>query len=268
MEIIFGLFNTFFFAPIVNLLVAIYQGLQFLHIPGALGFAIIILTIVTRMAIWPLFNSQIKSSKKMSDLKPHLDELKQKHKDDKKAFAEAQMALFKEHGVNPAAGCLPTLLQFPILIALYQAIMNLFPNVAGFGGSLNNINAVLWHPSLYLSDAPDKNFLGLNLATRPSEFMTAGWLLLLVPLVTAGLTFWQSKMMLPKVVKKYPSDSLKEKKEKENTEDAMASMQKQMTYLMPIMIGWFAFQFPVALPIYWNTLTIISIIQQKKIYGK
>lgn len=202
----------------------------------------------------------------MADLKPHLDELKQKHKDDKKAFAEAQMALFKEHGVNPAAGCLPTLLQFPILIALYQAVVNIFPG-AGFGGSLSNINAVLYHPSLHLYSEPDKIFFGLNLATKPSEFATAGWLLLLVPLITAGLTFWQSKMIMPR-----PAGGTKKiksgKEEKKGQEDMMFTMQSQMMYLMPLMIGWFAFQFPVALPIYWNTLTIISIIQQKKIYGK
>src|SRR3989344_5323063 len=92
------LFNLILLQPIINLVVLILFILQFLHIPNALGFSIIILTIIISLVMWPFRSSQIKVTKKMADLKPHLDELKQKHKDDKKAFAEAQLALFKEHG--------------------------------------------------------------------------------------------------------------------------------------------------------------------------
>ena len=259
-----AIFNLIFLGPVINLLVLIFQGLQGLHIPGALGFSIMILTVLIRLLVWPFMTSQIKATKKMADLKPHLDVLKQKHKEDKKAFAEAQMALYKEHGVNPAGGCLPALIQIPVFIALYQSIINILP---GAGGQIDKINSLLYFPQLKLPNALDPNFLGLNLGVKPSEFGGHGILLLLIPLITAGLTFIQSKMTLPKPVKHYPSDSPKEGKEKEGIEESMGQVQSQMVYLMPIMIGYFAFSFPVGLAIYWNTYTILGIIQQHRVSG-
>lgn len=257
------IFNTVFLGPIINLLVLIHYGLNIIRLPGALGFSIIILTIVIRLLVWPFMASQLKSAKKMADLKPHLDALKSKHKDDRQALASAQMALYKEHGVNPAAGCLPTLIQLPVLIGLYQAIFALFEGSQG----LDKINALLYNRSWYLDKSPDLNFFGVNLASKPSEFASVGMFLLLVPVITGLLTFVQSKMMTPKSLKDYPSDSPKEKKEKESFEDSMSAVQSQMTYLLPIMLGYFAFQFPIALSLYWNTLTILGIIQQYYISG-
>lgn len=258
------IFNLVFFGPIINLLVLIFQGLQAVHIPGALGFSIMILTILIRILVWPIMSSQIKITKKMSELKPHLDALKQKHKDDKKTLASAQMALYKEHGVNPAGGCLPALIQIPVFIALYQAIINILP---GADGHLDKINSLLYFPQLKLPGSLDPNFFGLNLGIKPADFTKYGLLLLIVPILTAVLTFIQSKMALPKPVKHYPSDSPKEEKEKESMEESMGQVQSQMVYLMPIMIGYFAFSFPVGLAIYWNTYTILGIIQQHRVAG-
>ena len=250
--------------PVLNLLVLILDGLNFLHIPGSFGFSIIILTILIRILVWPLMSAQLKSAKKMQDLKPHLDVLKTKHKDDKQAFAKAQMDLYKEHGVNPAGGCLPILIQFPILIALYQTIFAFFNGPSG----LVSINNMLYPFVPHLKFVPSLDFLGVSLAVKPSEFGQYGFLLLTIPIITAALTFIQSKMMMPlKPLKEYPKDSPKEKKEKESTEDAMSAMQGQMMYMMPIMIGYFAFQFPIGLALYWNTMTILGIYQQYKISG-
>src|SRR3990167_10799330 len=212
---IVDIFNLIFMGPVVNLLVLIYQGLQNLHVPGALGFSIMILTILIRILVWPFMSSQIKATKKMSDLKPHLDALKIKHKDDKPGLASAQMALYKEHGVNPAGGCLPALIQIPVFIALYQSIINILP---GAGGNIENINRLLYFPQLKLPSNIDSSFLGLNLGLKPSEFGSFGVYLLLIPLITALLTFVQSKMALPKPIKHYPSDSPKEGKKKEGLE--------------------------------------------------
>lgn len=258
------IFNLIFLGPVINLLVLIYQGLQAIHIPGSLGFSIMLLTILIRILVWPFMASQIKSTKKMADLKPHLDELKKKHKGDKQALASAQMALYKEHGVNPAGGCLPALIQIPVFIALYQAIINILP---GAGGHLETINSLLYFPQFKLSATLDPNFFGLNLGIKPAEFAKFGALLLLVPIVTALLTFVQSKMTLPKAVKIYPSDPPKEVKEKEGLEESMGQVQSQMVYLMPIMIGYFAFSFPIGLAIYWNTYTLLGIIQQHRVSG-
>jgi len=256
------IFDLVFFGPVINLLVIIFQGLSAVHIPGALGFAILILTVIIRIIVWPFMATQIKATKKMADLKPHLNELKKKHKDDKKALASAQMALYKEHGVNPAGGCLPALIQIPVFIALYQAISNILP---GAGANIDKINSLLYFPQLKISSSLDPNFFGLPLGVKPSEFGISA--LLLIPLLTAALTFVQSKMALPKPVKHYPSDSPKEEKEKEGLEESMGQVQGQMVYLMPIMIGYFAYQFPIGLAIYWNAYTILGIIQQHRITG-
>lgn len=259
MEGIIGLFNALFLIPLINLLVFLFKLLELINFPGSLGFAIILLTIIIRLLIWPLTHTQLKSTQKMVELKPLLDELKIKHKD-KMELQKAQMALYKEHGVNPTAGCLPTLLQLPILIALYQAIINMF-------GDLRWVNSILYNSWLHLSNNPESNFIGLDLSTNPASFQSSGVILLAVPVVTVVLTFMQSKMMLPSKVRHYGSDSPKETVEKEGIEDAMASIQGQMVYLMPIMIGYFSFQFPIGLAVYWNTLTIIGIIQQYQISG-
>ena len=261
MELIITVFDTFFFGPITNLLVFIFKLLEFTGVPGALGFAIVVISIIVRFLIWPFTASQVRSTQKMAALKPHLDELKKKHKDDKQAFASAQMALFKEHGVNPAGGCLPALIQLPVFIAIYQVIFNVFDN-------LDKINSLLYSSFLHLNQAPDPNFFGLNLASKPTEFMNGATLLILIPLLTAALSFVQSKMMLPaKVPAIRKDDTPKEIKEKEGIEDAMSSVQTQMVYLMPVMIGYFTFQFPIGLAIYWNIFTIMGIIQQYRISG-
>ena len=258
MAIITDLFNTFFFQPIINLLVLIFKVLESVGLPGALGFAIILLTIIIRLLVWPFMAVQLKSAKKMADLKPKLDELKTKHGSDRQALAAAQMSLYKEHGVNPAGGCLPTLIQFPVLIALYQTILAFFEG----NGGLEKINSNLYSTVLHLSNIPSPIFFGLNLADKPSPGP-----LLLVPIITAALTFLQSKMMTPSPVKQYPSDSPKEKKEKEGVGDSMSAVQSQMMYMMPVLIGFFAFQFPIGLALYWNVLTLVSIYQQHRISG-
>ncbi len=266
MDLIVNTFNLFFFGPIVNFLVLILKLLEMVGLPGALGFAIILLTILIRFILWPFTASQVRSTQKMASLKPHLDELKRKHSSDKQAFAKAQMALYKEHGVNPAGGCLPALIQIPVFIALYQAILDVVPGSSG--GALEKINSVLYNSWLHLSSAPDPNFFGINLASKPADFNQFGIWLLTIPLITAALTFVQSKMMLPqKPLSHHQDEKPKEVKEKQGMEEAMASMQTQMVYLMPVMVGYFAFQFPIGLAFYWNTFTIMGIIQQYLISG-
>src|SRR3989344_5599467 len=115
-----NLFDLILINPFLNVLVFFYQILNSVSIPGALGFAIILLTIIIRMALWPLTSVQLKSSQKMAALKPHLDRIKADHGHDKVLHQQEVSKLYKEHGVNPMAGCLPLLLQMPVFIALYQ----------------------------------------------------------------------------------------------------------------------------------------------------
>lgn len=263
MQIITSLFDTIFFGPIVNVLVLLVRGLEGMGVPGALGIAIIVVTILIRILVWPLMATQLKSAKKLADLKPHMDELKKKHKDDKQALAKAQMDLYKEHGVNPAGGCLPLLIQIPPMIAIYQVIYAFFDGDHG----LNRINGVLYNQDWALSQVPNLNFFGMNLADKPSDFARVGLIILIVPLITAALQLVQSRMMTPKAVPVNKKDSKKEKQEKESMEDAMASMQGQMMFIMPLMMGYISYTFPMGLALYLNTLTIVGIWQQYLISG-
>src|SRR3990167_10495535 len=116
------IFYSIIVKPLATILIGSYQALIFLHIPYALGFSIIILTIVIRFILYPLMSSQLKASKKMQTLSPHISKLKEKHKGDAKRIQAETMRLYKEHGVNPAAGCLPLIIQMPIIWALYQVL--------------------------------------------------------------------------------------------------------------------------------------------------
>lgn len=262
MQFIFDIYNLLFFGPIINILIFIERVLQASNVPGSLGFSIIVLTIIIKAVLWPFMNKQLKLSKKMADLKPHLDELKKKHGSDKQELAKAQFALYKEHGVSPAGGCLPTIVQIIVTLALYQGISALFEH-----NGLERINQALYIKDWALTSPPNPNFLGINLSIKPSDFANAGLVVLSLPFITAAVTFIQSKMMLPAPIKNYPSDSPKEKKEKEGMEDAMMAVQGQMVFLMPIMIGYFAFNFPAGLSIYWITFTILNIYQQYRVAG-
>lgn len=255
-----GIFNAFF-VLIVNLLVLMINAANAIHLPGALGLAIILLTILIRAVLWPFMSSQMRLAKKTAELKPLVDELQVKHKEDKQAFALARGQLYKEHGVNPAAGCLPALIQIPIVYSLYQAIQSLLTPKG-----LDHVNSLLFNRAGHLTHVPDPYFLGMNLGKKPSDFGILS-VFILVSIITALLQFVQSSMMTPAPVKPYPSDSPKEKKEKESAEDATAAVQSQMRFMLPLMVGYFAFTLPMALPLYWNTLSLVGIFQQYRISG-
>lgn len=93
------------------------------HLWGQYGLSILVVTLIIRLIILPLTLKQYKSSKRMQDLQPEMKKLKEKYKDDAKKQQEETMKLFQQNGVNPLAGCFPIIVQMPILIALYQAIM-------------------------------------------------------------------------------------------------------------------------------------------------
>lgn len=258
-----NLWNQFLIWPIVNLLVAFYKMVDGLGIPGPFGWAIILLTIVIRLLLYPLMQKQLSSAKKMANLKPHLDALHTKHKDDKAALQQAQLALYKEHGVNPAAGCLPLLIQMPVLIALYNVFYQVLNN-----GNLEELvvqlNQILYVPWLRLQTL-DLNFFGANLGVKPSQWQTHGTWLLLIPIITAGLQYWQTRLMTPSsanTTNKPISTNTTNKKTEEKKTDDMAQMQKQMALITPLMFGFFALQFPLGLALYWNVFGLMGIIQQ------
>jgi YidC/Oxa1 family membrane protein insertase len=246
--------------PIINLLVLFYHALTWAHIPYALGFSIILLTIFVRLLMYPLTTKQLLVSKKMQELAPHMSKIKEKHKGDMKRQQEATMALYREHNVNPAAGCLPGLVQIVILLfGLYPAMMK----VLSAKDIVATVNDMLYFPSLYLSGPWSTDFFGLPLGKTPEQLLsTVGPVVFLIPVLTGVFQFVQSKMMAPAK----PKGALAVKNANK-PDDFATTFQKQSLYLLPVMIGFFSYYFSVGLSLYWNTFTIFGIIQQYLVAG-
>ena len=254
-----SLFNTILVWPIINALIGIYKVLFFIHVPYALGFSIILLTIVIRLILYPLTTSQLKASKKMQEVTPHLSRLKEKHKGDAKTLQAETMKLYKEFGVNPAAGCIPLIVQLPIIWGLYSVLQQIVS--LGVKDVVTSINKIVYFDFLKLSGSWDPNFLGIPLGQNPAGLISKiGPLILVVPLLTFLFQFIQSKMMIPQGKGK---DKNKEKKK----DDFASTFQSQSLYIFPVMIGFFSYTFPIGLSLYWNTFTIFGIIQQYLISG-
>ena len=104
-------FNSVFVHPLLNVLVGFYKFYEQIQAPGKLGLAIITFTVFIRLVMYPLFKKQMDTTKKLNDLKPHLDKLNDKHKNDKQKLQQEQLRLYKEAGINPASGCLLAIVQ-------------------------------------------------------------------------------------------------------------------------------------------------------------
>lgn len=248
------IFTIVFTQPITNLLVACYQFLQFLHVPFALGFSFILLTVIIRFILLPLTSSQIRASKKMQDLTPHLSGIREKHKDDKKRQQEETLKLYKEHGVNPATGCLPVILQIPIIWSLYHVLTTVV-NVTS-NGKLMEMNKLLYFDGLKITTLWNTTFFGIPLSASPSKEISAMPFLILVPVVTGLLQMVLSKMMMPEA----PLKSTKQ-------DDFQTTFAKQSLFIFPIMIGFFSYSLPFGLSLYWNAFTVFGIIQQYFLVG-
>ncbi len=228
---------NFIINPTIQFLFFLYNLLG-----GNLGLAIIALTLVFRSALVPISISSIRSAKKMQDLKPHLDKLKKKHSD-KVKLQQAQLELYKQHGINPAAGCLPQVVQLILLIALYQVFIRFLSGDGTNGTSINT------------------HFLWLDLG-KPDP-------LYILPLL-AGLTQFAFSLMMRSGLEHHKPAKQATKKTKEKEGDALdmaGAMQSQMLFLMPVMTGIIALRFPSGLALYWVITTLFSAIQQYFIAG-
>jgi YidC/Oxa1 family membrane protein insertase len=255
-------FHFILFVPMINLLVALYHIFNYIHLPYALGFAIIALTVLIRLVLYPLTNAQLRASKKMQELTPHLNRLKEKHKNDAKTLQAETMKLYKEFGVNPAAGCLPVIIQLPLIWALYQALYQI---VKPGAANLAQINHMLYNNSLKLTSSWDVTFFTLPLAQSPSNLYKTLPLIILIPVLTGFFQFIQTKMMF--VSQPQAKDKQLVKKDEKKNEDFATAFQSQSLYIFPVMIAFFSWGFPIGISLYWNTFTIFGIIQQYRISG-
>ncbi|HVO43164.1 MAG TPA: YidC/Oxa1 family membrane protein insertase [Aggregatilineales bacterium] len=197
---------------------------------------IVVFTILVRLLTYPLNAQQIKSAKAMQELQPKLKKLQEKYKGNREQLSQEQMKLYQEHGVNPLAGCLPLLIQFPILIGLYSAIMRA---LATSPLQLLDLYHRILIPGLSALVPMQNKFLWLNLAAPDQYFI--------LPVLVVATTWLQQKLMTP------PTTG--------DSNDASAAMSRNMQIMMPLMIGWFSLQFASGLSIYWVIGNIVGIAQ-------
>ncbi|HVT00780.1 MAG TPA: YidC/Oxa1 family membrane protein insertase [Patescibacteria group bacterium] len=260
----FQIFNVIFTYPITNLLVAFYQLFTHFGVPYAFGFSIILLTAVVKLFLFPFMSAQIKSTYKMQKVAPLINSLKEKHKGDNKRQQEEIMKLYKEHGVNPAGGCIPLLVQIPIIYSLYHVLITAVN--ANTTQEINAINKVLYFDWLKIQSIWNLTFFGLPLGANPWELAKHGsYLMLLIPLITGLGQFVLSKMMMPEEVVDAKIKLAKQTPQKED--DFQAAFQKQSMFIFPAMIGLFSATLPIGLSLYWNTFTVFGILQQYILVG-
>lgn len=251
------IFSILLLQPITNMGLGLYVLLNSVGIPFALGFSIILLTIIIRLILYPVMSKQMKSAHTMQKIAPHLSTIKEKHKDDRKKQQEEMMKLYKEHGVNPAAGCLPLLIQLPILWSLYKVLSTIVSSDSV--KVMKDLNDVAYFEWMKISEPMNTGFFGIDLAHSPSKDFSIAPYLILIPLLTGVFQFVLSRMMMPAV----PHTT----KNKDGKEDFQTAFQKQSLFIFPIMIGFFSFSLPVGLSLYWNTFTLFGILHQYRIAG-
>ncbi len=256
-------FNTIFVFPILNVLVFLYKILSFIRIPGAFGFAIILLTILVRLILHPFFKQQLETAKKMQDLKPHLDRLSDKHKKDPKTLQQEQLKLYQQAGINPASGCVFMIIQIPVFIALYNTL-SLFLLNGNAAKIIIQINKVLYSPMLKITTI-NPWFFGFDLALSPSK--SGQWYYFAIPVITGILQYLQVQVSMPAPA---PTTAVVKKgdEKKDSGGDFQKAMNTQMKFIFPLMIGWFSYTLPIGLSLYWNIFSLFSIIQYRRMNKK
>lgn len=266
-------FNQFLVIPTMNILAVFYFIFNSLHLPGAFGLAIIALVVLVRLVLHPIFVRQIAMQKKMQVLKPHLERIQTQHKKDPKRLQEEQMKLYKEHGFNPATGCLPMLIQFPIFIGLYSTL-NLLLQHGASAKAIAEINKVLYVPALKFNQI-DPYFLGFNLAVSPQH--SGQMYYMIVPVITGALQYLQGRYTMPgampveepahaKKGDKKLAKANQEEPKKESGGEFQKAMNMQMKYFLPLLLAYFSYTLPVGLSLYWNIFSIFSILQYRRVY--
>ena len=239
------IWNSLIINPMINTLLGIYAVLiQFLGPENMFGLAIILFTILIRLVTYPLTLQQMKSTQKMQEMQKSKkwQEMQKKNKDNKEKLAQEQMALYKEMGVSPFSSCLPTLIQFPIIIGLYQAIIRALAVTPDQLLDLSN------HIYPFINGAAliplNNQFLWMTLS-QPERLYIFGFGIPTLAILVVITTYLQSKLMTP------PSQP----------GEQGAQMAQAMNLYMPFFMGWLAYSFPSGLALYFVTSNILGILQ-------
>jgi len=236
MNFLVTVFNTIFYRPLFNILVLVYQYLSF----HDFGITIILLTLLIRLLFYPLTLKSIKSQKFFQELQPKIKEIQKKYKDDQQKQTQEIMKLYQKENMNPFSGCLPLLIQLPVLIALYQILRKglIFEEISNLYFFIPNPGQI------------NPTFLGILDLSK--SYL---WLAIL-----AGfLQFIQTKLTLPKTSKSLSLDKI---------EQFSNLFQKQSLFVFPVLTVLILVKLPSAIGLYWLVSTIFTIIQQYFIFQK
>jgi YidC/Oxa1 family membrane protein insertase len=232
------MWDTIIVQPFTNLLLLITMLVR------NFGIAIVLFTLLIKLITYPLTSKQLKSSMAMQDLQndPAYKKRMAKYKDNKEKAAEEQMKIYKEKGVSPFGSCLPTLIQFPIIIGLYQSIMRV---MASTPLELVKLERIVY-PFLDVNKIlPIQNrFLWMDLG-QPERLWIGTIGIPVLAILVLATTFIQSKVMQP------PTQA----------NDQSAAMSNSMMMMMPFMMGWMAYQFSAGLALYFLASNIATVGQ-------
>jgi YidC/Oxa1 family membrane protein insertase len=227
------IWNLIALQPVINALIGLTN-----YLLGSFGLAIVALTIVVNILMYPLTMKQLHATHAMQSLQPKLAELQKKYAKDRQRLAKEQMIMYKESGMSPAGCLLPMLIQMPIWIALYQSIIRVLAvTPEGFLGLSQFLYS--W-PIVYTLLPLENQFLWLNLAV-PDTFLA---------ILVAASMWVQQKMSTPVT-----------------TDPKQQSQARMMQWMMPLMFGFFCLSFPSGLALFWVTSTIIRVVMQYYIAG-
>lgn len=233
------IYYAIFYKPIFNLLIFLYNS-----IPGSdIGIAIILLTVIIKLVLWPVTAKTMKSQKALTELQPKMEELKKKYaaKEQKEELAKAMMELYSREKVSPFSACLPTLVQLPVFIALYQSLSH----------GLKSSGYEFLYPFISNPGHIDARLFGLLDLSVPSYILA----------ILAGITqYFQAKMMVTRPQpKKVPGAE---------DETVLATMNKQMLYMMPALTVFISWKLPGGLALYWFTMNLLTVAQQYYFFKK
>jgi YidC/Oxa1 family membrane protein insertase len=250
------------FTPVFQALFILLVGLD--QLTGNIAVAIVLMTLIIRAMLIPVFRSQTVSQRRMQLLQPELREIQKRYKGDRAKISEAQMAFYKERGVNPAAGCLPLVLQFILLIPMYSVIQNGLTNydpsamLNVFGVQLFGLDCSpvpIVNPVTGIVE-PCINTVAFGIDwSQPSVLFPLPLIggLSMIAVLSAFLQLIQSRMVMP------PAS--------QSSQDQAANVQRQTMLLFPLISIFYGGFLPAGLFLYWIVTTIFSIVQQYLIVG-
>ncbi len=227
-----NLWHTVFYEPLYNALVFLID-----HIPGGnVGLAVIVLTIIVKLILFPLAQKSIISQAKLKSLEPEIERIKKQYADNKEEQARKTFELYKINNVNPFSGCLLVLVQLPIIFALYYVF-------------LKGLNSETFGTHLYsFVSAPSViglTFLGINMAAKKS---------IILALLAGASQFFQIKLSVK------PPTALPD--DKSFKTELAKSMHLNMRFVLPVIIAVIAYQVSAAVALYWVTSNLFMIVQE------